>query len=162
MFDDHTKLWKALDGLSYLLTFSNQHNSLISLICSNIPLGQNGVLKIGIFCSFSPSTFMLIPGFIGALENCIDYITGKSQSITSNAPARLTMELMQKYAKDNAGRCAVGFEHPLEQPLLLHRKNVQSSETAFLICKKKLRRPRRFYIRALQVLAFRQRSNSMS
>lgn len=38
-----------------------------------------------------------------ALQECVDYTTGDSQSRSIRAVAHLAVELMQKYVKDNIG-----------------------------------------------------------
>ncbi|PGG98897.1 hypothetical protein GX51_06544 [Blastomyces parvus] len=71
---------QVLDGLSYLITAGFEHKSLT---CSNILLGLDGSVKIA------------------GLEFCVERLPNQTQIESIKALATITMELMQKYDKDD-------------------------------------------------------------
>ncbi|KAJ5346215.1 hypothetical protein N7452_004219 [Penicillium brevicompactum] len=73
-------VWQILDGLCYLNEIGLEHQSLT---CRNILLGLDGVIKIA------------------SLEMCVERPPGQTQSIYIKTLASITMEIMQKYVKDD-------------------------------------------------------------
>ncbi|KAL1983542.1 hypothetical protein VTN96DRAFT_10281 [Rasamsonia emersonii] len=73
-------LAQVLSSLSYLTAAGFEHRSLIS---SNILLGLDGVIQIA------------------ALEDCHTHLLDQTQAQAMKALATITMELMQKYVKDD-------------------------------------------------------------
>ncbi|CEJ55662.1 hypothetical protein PMG11_01910 [Penicillium brasilianum] len=87
-------LIQALDGLTHLLECGFEHESLN---CSNILLGQDGAIQIGMFnhhldtsCSRS---------WTAALEHCTERQPNQSQAKLLRALTKITTLLMQKYLK---------------------------------------------------------------
>lgn len=93
---------EVLDGIAYLLASGYQHQRLA---CSNILIGLDGKVKIGMN-KFLPSSAVAqdTTNYSAAgLEHCVAYHPDQPQSSSIKAVATLTMELMQKYTKDNVG-----------------------------------------------------------
>ncbi|CAI7616106.1 unnamed protein product [Penicillium palitans] len=72
--------WQILDGLCYLNETGLEHQSLT---CRNILLGLDGVIKIA------------------SLEMCVERPPGQAQNVYIKTLASITMEIMQKYVKDD-------------------------------------------------------------
>ncbi|CEL09502.1 hypothetical protein ASPCAL12637 [Aspergillus calidoustus] len=88
-------LAQVLDGLSHLQEKGFEHQCLK---CSNILLGQNGVIQIA------------------ALEHCVERQPNQSQTQTLRALADITMYLMQKYLKPD-GVIGIDRTHWQSDPL---------------------------------------------
>ncbi|CAG8316469.1 Tyrosine-protein kinase, receptor ROR, subgroup [Penicillium camemberti] len=73
-------IWQILDGLCYLNETGLEHQSLT---CRNILLGLDGVIKIA------------------SLEMCVECLPGQAQNVYIKKLASITMEIMQKYVKDD-------------------------------------------------------------
>ncbi|KAJ6018497.1 hypothetical protein N7522_001961 [Penicillium canescens] len=73
-------IWQILNGLCYLNETGLEHQSLR---CRNILLDLDGVIKIA------------------SLEMCVECQPGQAQNVYIKTLASLTMEVMQKYVKDD-------------------------------------------------------------
>ena len=85
--------FQILDGMCYLAASGLSHQALV---CSNILLGLDGIIKIGksSFCSIESSS----PVAAGP-EHCVDCLTQQSEATCIAAIPSITMQLMQKYDK---------------------------------------------------------------
>ncbi|KAI1906768.1 hypothetical protein LOZ65_006831 [Ophidiomyces ophidiicola] len=93
---------QVLDGLSYLAASGFEHESMT---CSNILLGLDGLVKIG------------------SLEFCVKIPPNRPQTRSIKALSIITMELMQKYEKEDG---LIGVDD-------LDRWPIDSSAVDFLI-----------------------------
>ncbi|KAJ5701408.1 hypothetical protein N7488_008956 [Penicillium malachiteum] len=89
-------VWQVLNGIDYLAQSAWEHQSLS---CQNILLGLDGIVKIG------------------ALESCVGGPADRIRRTYTQALACITMELMQKYVKEDG---VVGIDDVHRWPLDSH------------------------------------------
>ncbi|KAF4765574.1 hypothetical protein HAV15_003281 [Penicillium sp. str.  len=97
-------LKQVIDGLSYLIECGYEHSSLK---CSTTLMSLDGVVKIA------------------SLEQTVPYTPEQSQSLSLKSLGSLTMELMQKYVKEN-----VGIDDPARWPVDSNAVDFLSSTTS--------------------------------
>lgn len=102
--------------MCYLATSGLAHQALV---CSNILLGLDGIVKIG------KSRFFRIESsspVVAGPEHCVDCLTQQSEATCIAAIPSITMQLMQKYDKEDG---AIGVDD-------LKRWPMESAAVSFL------------------------------
>ncbi|KAJ5938486.1 hypothetical protein N7466_001620 [Penicillium verhagenii] len=99
-------MFQILEGMCYLAAFRLVHQSLV---CSNILLGLDGIIKIA------------------GPEHCVDCVTSQSEAACIAAIPSITMQLMQKYDKEDG---AIGVDDLERWPIASAAVNFLSASGA--------------------------------